>query len=54
MTVCDMLKKGECDVKVYRSEDPWYGVTYKDDKAFVTESIEALKENGVYPRVLAK
>ena len=52
--VCDMLQKGECDVKVYRSEDSWYGVTYKDDKAHVTESIEALKASGVYPNVLAK
>ena len=49
--VCDMLKSGECDVKVYRSEDSWYGVTYKDDKEFVTRSIEALKNNGVYPKL---
>ena len=51
--VCDMLRKGECDVKVYRSEDSWYGVTYKDDKDFVSKSIEALKANGTYPNVLA-
>lgn len=52
--VCDMLKKGECDVKVYRSEDSWYGVTYKEDKTFVTRSIEALKKSGVYPTSVAK
>jgi NDP-sugar pyrophosphorylase family protein len=51
--VCEMLKDGECDVRVYRSEDSWYGVTYKDDKAFVTESIEALKKNGAYPKSVA-
>lgn len=47
--VCDMLQKGECDVKVYSSEDSWYGVTYKEDKPFVVESIAALKKNKIYP-----
>ena len=51
--VCEMLKTGEADVRVYRTEDSWYGVTYKDDKAFVTESIEALKTSGVYPKSVA-
>ena len=50
--VCDMLQKGECSVKVYRSEDAWYGVTYKEDKDFVTKSIKALKDNGTYPERL--
>ena len=50
--VCDMLQKGECSVKVYRSEDAWYGVTYKEDKDFVTKSIKALKDSGVYPASL--
>ena len=50
--VCDMLQKGECSVKVYRSEDAWYGVTYREDKDFVTSSIAKLKENGVYPTVI--
>lgn len=50
--VCDMLKNGECEVKVYSSEDSWYGVTYKEDKPFVVESIASLKENGVYPNKL--
>ena len=52
--VCDMLEKQECSVKVYRSRDAWYGVTYRDDKAFVTSSIQALKDKGVYPESVAK
>lgn len=48
--VCDMLKAGECEVKVYRSEDAWYGVTYKGDKDFVVSSIRELKQNGTYPQ----
>ena len=43
---------GECDVTVYSSEDSWYGVTYKEDKPFVVQSIAALKEKGVYPTKL--
>jgi NDP-sugar pyrophosphorylase family protein len=50
--VCDMLNKGECSVRVYSSEDSWYGVTYKEDKPFVVSSIAALKNNGAYPEKL--
>ena len=50
--VCDMLTNGECEVKVYSSEDSWYGVTYKEDKPFVVGSIAALKDIGVYPQKL--
>lgn len=50
--VCDMLNKGECSVRVYSSEDSWYGVTYKEDKPFVVESIAALKDKRVYPEKL--
>ena len=50
--VCDMLKSGECEVKVYASEDSWYGVTYKEDKPFVVNSIAELKNNGTYPQKL--
>jgi NDP-sugar pyrophosphorylase family protein len=50
--VCDMLMNGECEVKVYASKDSWYGVTYKEDKPFVVESIASLKANGVYPTKL--
>ena len=50
--VCDMLKNGECEVKVYASEDSWYGVTYKEDKPFVVSSIAELKKNGIYPQKL--
>ena len=53
VAVCEMLKNGECDVKVYRSEDSWYGVTYRDDKDFVTQNIEKLKKNGIYPSTVA-
>ena len=53
IAVCDMLNAGECSVKVYRSADAWYGVTYKEDKSFVVDSIAKLKDSGVYPKTVA-
>lgn len=46
------VKAGKCDVKVYPTESAWYGVTYKEDKPFVVESIRALVEQGEYPEHL--
>jgi NDP-sugar pyrophosphorylase family protein len=51
--VCNMLEQGQCSVKVYRSMDAWYGVTYKEDKEFVVSSIARLKADGVYPHSVA-
>ncbi len=53
IAVCDMLQGGECSVKVYPSGDAWYGVTYKEDKEYVTASIAELKNKGVYPKSVA-
>ncbi|MGN0327281.1 MAG: NDP-sugar synthase [Lachnospiraceae bacterium] len=47
-----MINEGKASVKVLSSKDRWFGVTYKEDKPFVMESIRALKEQGVYPDVL--
>ncbi|MBR5765720.1 MAG: nucleotidyltransferase [Lachnospiraceae bacterium] len=47
--VDELLKAGRAKVKVLHSSDRWFGVTYKEDKPFVEESIRKLKENGEYP-----
>lgn len=47
-----LLKEGEIDVKVLKSHDKWFGVTYKEDKEFVVMSIKNLVEQGVYPQKL--
>lgn len=47
-----MLREGQADVKVLRSADNWYGVTYKEDKERVVEAIRAFKEAGLYPECL--
>lgn len=50
--VAGLLKKGEASVKVLKSTDRWYGVTYKEDKPRVMEAIQSLKEAGIYPAQL--
>lgn len=47
-----LLKAGKATVEVLHSADKWFGVTYKEDKPFVMDSIRKLKEAGVYPDVL--
>ncbi|MBR2948751.1 MAG: nucleotidyltransferase [Lachnospiraceae bacterium] len=47
-----LLKAGKATVEVLHSSDKWFGVTYKEDKPFVMESIAKLKAEGVYPEVL--
>jgi hypothetical protein len=48
-TVDDLLRSGQADVHILRTEDRWYGVTYKEDKPFVRDALQALKDKGVYP-----
>ena len=47
--VDELLKAGKASVKVLKSSDRWFGVTYKEDKPFVEESVRKLKEKGEYP-----
>lgn len=47
-----LLKAGKATVEVLHSADKWFGVTYKEDKPFVMDSIAKLKADGVYPEVL--
>lgn len=43
------MKAGECDVRVYRTDAQWYGVTYTQDKEYVKASIRAMIQDGTYP-----
>ena len=43
-----LLKAGQLSVKVLPTPDVWYGVTYAEDRAAVSQSIGALIEKGVY------
>ena len=46
------MKAGHCDVRVYRTDAQWYGVTYTQDKEYVKASIRAMIDNGTYPHAL--
>ena len=50
--VGEMLVNGTADVKVLKSKDQWFGVTYKEDKEYVVESIRELISQGIYPSKL--
>jgi len=49
-----MLKEGKAIVKVLKSEDRWYGVTYAADKPVVVAALAALTSQGKYPDGLWK
>ena len=48
----DLLKEGKMRVEVRKSQDEWFGVTYKEDKPDVVASIQKLIKDGVYPKKL--
>lgn len=47
-----LLKADRATVQVLHSKDKWFGVTYKEDKEYVSNSIAELKNAGVYPKNL--
>lgn len=47
-----LLERGDVQVRVLRSRDQWFGVTYREDKEAVMEAVRNLVDKGVYPSVL--
>ena len=48
-TIGDLINDKKCTIKVMSSEDEWFGVTYREDKPYVVEKLQEMKDNGVYP-----
>lgn len=44
----ELLKKDQMSVKVLRTNDTWYGMTYHEDVAAVKESFRQMLAEGVY------
>ena len=51
-SVDTLLKDGKATVKVLKSEDRWYGVTYAADKPMVVAALAELTKQGKYPNGL--
>ena len=50
--VSNLLSQHKARVKVLRSNDKWYGVTYKEDKPGVEAALADLRTKGLYPEEL--
>jgi dTDP-glucose pyrophosphorylase len=51
--VNSLVAAGRARVKVLRTPDSWFGVTYRDDRARAVENIAALIRQGDYPPKLS-
>ena len=47
-----LLQEDKATVSVLKSQDRWYGVTYREDKPVVMEAIKRLEKEGLYPENL--
>ena len=47
--VGNLIRDGRASVKVLQTREPWFGITYREDKAAVTVNIRRLVDFGVYP-----
>lgn len=50
--VGSLVEQDKAEVEVLHSGDKWFGVTYKEDKEAVVDSLQSLKDKGVYPEKL--
>ncbi len=50
--VGNLVKEGKAEVRILETKDKWFGVTYKEDKQSVIDSIRKLIDLGVYPKRL--
>ena len=44
----ELLEQGKMSVKVLRTNDTWYGMTYQEDVASVKDSFKKMLEDGMY------
>ena len=48
----NMVKTGEAITKVLNTETKWFGITYREDRPMVQDSILKLVNDGIYPNDL--
>jgi UTP-glucose-1-phosphate uridylyltransferase len=54
MAIGEMVTRGEATVDVLPTDATWFGVTYREDKPVVMQSLAALHADGTYPTPLWK
>ena len=47
------ITSNNLDIKVYTTNAEWFGVTYAEDRPAVSERLNKMKENNIYPKKLA-
>jgi hypothetical protein len=47
-----LIRTQKAEVRVIPTSSQWFGVTYKEDKPIVQESIDQLVKDGTYPENL--
>jgi hypothetical protein len=47
--VGDLVATGRAKVKILRTDEMWFGITYKEDKPLVEQAVRELVHRGVYP-----
>ena len=52
VVVGDQVNEGKARVKILRSTEKWFGVTYPQDKPLVTHAVRKLIDRGSYPHSL--
>ena len=50
--VNNLIRSGQKQVHVLRTSSKWFGVTYKEDKPFVSQQIQELINDDTYPKQL--
>jgi dTDP-glucose pyrophosphorylase len=48
-SVDKFVKNGKITIQVLMSNERWFGVTYREDKPFVVDSINRMVREGIYP-----
>jgi hypothetical protein len=49
-SVDKFVKSGQITIKILMSNEHWFGVTYREDKPFVVDSINRMIKAGIYPK----
>ncbi len=52
VAVSDLVRAGRAEVRVIASEEPWFGITYREDRARAAAAVDGLVRRGAYPRRL--